>query len=182
MDGTLTDTDLSSAVDGDPAASSRIYRELAPKVLGYLTARGVEDAEAVMQDVFLALFGKLRSITGGIQGLRTLAFSIAHARAVDATRRRAGQPQLGEYDPEADPRTSGSAEAVALDAMGGDVLQLLHRLKPDQRDVLALRIVADLPIDRVAGIMGRSEGSVKQLQRRALANLKNLVADGRVAQ
>ncbi|MDQ1498098.1 MAG: polymerase sigma-70 factor, subfamily, partial [Actinomycetota bacterium] len=41
----------------------------------------------------------------------------------------------------------------------------------DQREVVALRFVADLSLDAVAGLTGRSPGAVKSLQHRALAAL-----------
>ena len=50
---------------------------------------------------------------------------------------------------------------------------MLEGLARDHREVLALRVVADLSIEQVAGIMGKSQGAIKQLQRRALQNLKD---------
>ena len=50
---------------------------------------------------------------------------------------------------------------------------LLAALKTEHREVLLLRIVADLPLEEVATVMGKSVGSVKQLQRRALLALRN---------
>ena len=41
--------------------------------------------------------------------------------------------------------------------------------------MLLLRIVAELPIEQVAEILGKSAGSVKQLQRRGLLKLRELV-------
>jgi RNA polymerase sigma-70 factor (ECF subfamily) len=49
---------------------------------------------------------------------------------------------------------------------------LLDHLGGDQREVLALRIVAGLTVEQVADIMGKSAGAVKQLQRRALITLR----------
>jgi RNA polymerase sigma-70 factor (ECF subfamily) len=49
---------------------------------------------------------------------------------------------------------------------------MLQGLSDEHQEVLALRVVADLSIEQVAGIMGKSEGAIKQLQRRALHNLK----------
>jgi RNA polymerase sigma-70 factor (ECF subfamily) len=45
----------------------------------------------------------------------------------------------------------------------------LGRVTDDQRTVLLLRLVADLPIADTARIVGKSTGAVKTLQRRALA-------------
>ena len=150
------------------------YRELAPVVRGYLRSHGVADPEAVTQDVFVALYPRIGNITGGAAGLRTLVFSIAHARYVDYHRRRAKFPLMAEYDPAEDVRTSASAEdeAVASDAEEG-ILALLEGLSKDQREVITLRVIADLSLEQTAAITGRSVGAVKQLQRRALLNLRS---------
>lgn len=175
----LTDEVVAAARDGDPAACSHIYRELSPGVLGYLRAKGSDDPEALTQEVFLALFSQLNTVSGGSQGLRTFAFSIAHARMVDENRRRARRPHIGSYDPDTDARSSASAESEALAEFGGGrVSQLLELLGAEQGEVLMLRIVADLAIEQVAEIMGKSQGAVKQLQRRALSRLKELVQEG----
>lgn len=56
---------------------------------------------------------------------------------------------------------------------GGEwVTGLLARLAPDQRDVLLLRIVADLTIEQIAQLLGKRPGAVKALQRRGLAAVK----------
>ncbi|WP_309072146.1 RNA polymerase sigma factor [Arthrobacter sp.] len=178
MSSTLTDDLLGAAQAGDTEALNRIYTELSPRILGYLTARGSEDPEALTQDVFLALFSRLPSITGGEQGLRTFAFSMAHARHVDETRRRTRRPALFSYDPSVDHRTTASAESSALGNLTAEgALGHLRSLNSDQSDVLALRIVADLPLDEVARVLGKSTGAVKQLQRRGLHKLKQLLVD-----
>lgn len=169
---------LGAAQSGDPGALNRIYTELSPKILGYLTVRGAEDPEALTQDVFLALFNRLPEIVGGERGLRTFAFSVAHARYVDEARQRSRRPVLLPYDASSDERTTASAEASALTLLASeDTLKNLRALKGDQGEVIALRIVADLPLEEVARVLGKSTGAVKQLQRRGLAKLKELLAD-----
>ena len=49
-----------------------------------------------------------------------------------------------------------------------DVHRLCAGLPDDQRSVLLLRILADLTVEQVAEVMGRSVASVKALQRRGL--------------
>lgn len=148
------------------------YRQHAATVSGYLLSQGLEDPEAVTQDVFLALFPRLAEISGGPDGLRALLFSIAHARVVDHHRRRSRAPTFSEYDPESDLRTTHSAEDAAL-ASHSHVQALLHSLPEDYREVLALRIIADLSLELTAQIMGKTTGAVKQLQRRALTALRS---------
>lgn len=152
------------------------YRELSPRVLGYLRSHGVDDPEAATDDVFLALHRRFASIEGGDDGVRTLIFSIAHARLVDFHRAQARRPSHVPFDVRLDPRQSASAEDTAIDLAGGGATQLLARLGGDQRQVLSLRVIAGLSLEETAQVMDRSVGSIKQLQRRGLESLRSLVA------
>jgi RNA polymerase sigma factor (sigma-70 family) len=168
----LTD-DVLRARARDPELFSILYRTYAPQVLGYLTARGVEDAEAVMQEVFLAVLPRLQAVTGGVAGLRTFVFSVAHARMVDDHRRQQRTPIKLPFEPELDGRQESSAEDEVLQRISPrEVADLLNELPAEQREVLSLRLVAGLTVDQVADIMGKSAGAVKQLQRRALIRLR----------
>lgn len=156
---------------------SLVYRTYASQVLGYLTARGVEDPEAAMQEVFLSVLPRLDTIHGGAAGLRTFIFSIAHARMVDDHRRQSRTPSKLPFEPELDHRKDSSAEAEALERISPrEILNLLDGLPRDQREVLALRLVAGHTVEQTAEAMGRTAGAVKQLQRRALGKLRELSA------
>ena len=172
----LSDDELSAALAGEPSGFSAVYTVISPAVLGYFRARGVEDAEALTQDVFVDVLPKLANVTGGHTGLRTFIFSVAHARLVDHRRRAERMPHLAEYDPRDDVRYSMSAEDEALGSLGG-ISDTLARLNEEQREVLVLRIVADLSIEQVAGIMDKTPGAIKQLQRRGLSALRELVTE-----
>jgi RNA polymerase sigma factor (sigma-70 family) len=158
----------------DPALLfTAAYNEFSGPVFGYLRARGVDDPEAVTQDVFLALYPKLDSLRGGLQGAKALLFSIAHARMVDHYRKRERTPDSAPYESDLDSRCAPSAEDQAFGhGEGLGVSELLADLNPDYREVLALRVVADLSLEETADIMGKSQGAVKQLQRRALSALR----------
>ena len=172
MTDALTD-DVLRARARDPELFSIVYRTYAPQVLGYLTARGVEDAEAIMQEVFVAVLPRLQTVTGGVAGLRTFVFSVAHARMVDDHRRQQRTPIKLPFEPELDGRQASSAEDEVLQRISPqEVADLLDDLPAEQREVLSLRLVAGLTVDQVAAVMGKSAGAVKQLQRRALIRLR----------
>ncbi|MEZ2391380.1 RNA polymerase sigma factor [bacterium RCC_150] len=169
----LADEYLQTDVDDPALLFTAAYNNFSGPVFGYLRARGVEDPEAVTQDVFLALYPKLETLQGGLQGAKTLLFSIAHARMVDHYRKRERTPDATPYEPEFDARSAPSAEDQAFGHGGGlGVTDLLADLNTDYREVLALRVVADLSVEETAAIMGKSQGAVKQLQRRALSALR----------
>lgn len=178
---------LPAAQAGQAWALRVLYDELSPRVHGYLRTRGASEPEDLTSEVFLAVFPRLATVTGGAAGLRTLVFSVAHARLVDDLRRQSRrQPNVPLIPTQADgghdTRTAPSAEDEAMDRLAGErARELLAVLPPDQRDVLALRILSDLTVEQVAAVIGRSAGAVKQLQRRGLVTLRAHLQAGQVA-
>jgi RNA polymerase sigma-70 factor (ECF subfamily) len=169
---------LPAAQAGEAWALRALYDQLAPKVQAYLRVRGASEPEDLTSEVFLTVFPKLATISGGAAGLRTFTFSVAHARLVDDLRKRSRREPTVPYDPAADPRTAASSEDDALVAVqSARVRMLLDSLVPDQRDVLVLRILGDLTVEQVATALGKSEGAVKQLQRRGLLTLRRTLDD-----
>ena len=172
----ISDEVVDAAASGDCVAFRDVYDALAGPVLGYLASRGVEDPEGLASEVFLAVWPRLGDLHGGACGLRTLVFSIAHARAVDDARRRARRPCTLPYQPEDDDRTAESAEHLAVRSLEAErALALLGELNEEQRAVISLRIIGDLNLDQTAEVTGKTIASVKQLQRRGLLRLRALM-------
>lgn len=164
---------------GRPWGLRAVYEELAPRVHGYLRARGASEPEDLTSEVFLTVFSRLATVTGGASGLRTLVFSVAHARLVDDLRRRSRRGDAVPYEPWHDERTAPSPEDEVVDRIqSAELRALLHQLPDEQRDVLLMRLVADLSVEQTAAAVGRSAGAVKQLQRRGLLALRALLQDG----
>lgn len=153
------------------------YREYGSRVLGYLRAHGVDDPEAVTQEVFLSLYARIDDVTGGEAGVRALVFTIAHARLVDHFRAIARRPILSPYVVEDDRRISESAEQRVMSASSDDTaVAMLDGLADDQREVIALRVIVGLSLAETGEVMGRSEGAIKQLQRRGLEHLRHRIS------
>ena len=171
---------LAAARQNTPAAFDELYRSLAPAVAAYVRAQG-GDADDITSEVFLAVFSRIGSFQGDESQFRSWVFTIAHHRIVDARRRTARRPPPMSLEAEDRPETSTpphpSAEDVAVGALGLDQMKaVLDGLAPDQRDVLVLRVIADLSVDQVAAALGKQPGAVKALQRRALAALRRQMA------
>jgi RNA polymerase sigma factor (sigma-70 family) len=70
------------------------------------------------------------------------------------------------------PAGAEDPEELAFEPLEGSrLLPALQRLAPDQREVLLLRMAAELTIPEVAAALGKTTGAVKALQHRGLANL-----------
>lgn len=161
-----------AARSGGGWAFERLYALLAPAVAGYLRTQGADDPEDLTSEVFVRVFRGIGSFEGDGQAFRSWVFTIAHHRLVDDLRRRGRRVAARPLEP-GDDIVGGDAEQEALDSLAvGRVAALLGGLTPDQRDVLALRVVADLSIEETAQILGKRPTAVKALQRRALAALR----------
>jgi RNA polymerase sigma factor (sigma-70 family) len=175
------DAVLAAAHDGAPWALERMFTALAPAVTGYLRVQGSAEPEDLTSEVFVAILRNLRNFQGDEAGFRSWVFTIAHRRLLDERRRRARRPLPEPLTGTADAvaRESPAADDVegAIDrSLGAErVRALCDRLVPDQRDVLLLRLLGDLSIEQIAGMVGKSKGAVKALQRRGLAAVGRLL-------
>ena len=159
---------------------AQVYRELAPAVLGYLRSQRVPDPEDALGEVFLQVARDIGRFSGDAAALRRWVFSIAHNRAMDAHRRATRnrstlEAELSEAAAGAGERTVAAAPPDPFDPV---LVDALATLSADQREVVVLRFVADLPLEAVAKITGRRVGAVKALQHRALENLRRAVSSG----
>jgi RNA polymerase sigma-70 factor (ECF subfamily) len=146
-------------------SAGEVYRELAPAVLGYLRAQRASDPEDVLGEVFLQVARDLGRFHGDAAALRRWVFAIAHNRLQDARRREGRRP------PVATGAVPDRPAPAAPDRLDPGLVEALWTLTPEQREVLVLRFVADLPLDDVARITHRRTGAVKALQHRALEAL-----------
>jgi RNA polymerase sigma-70 factor (ECF subfamily) len=164
----------------EPAAVTRIYTAYAPALFRFFMA-AVGDrptAEDLTGDVFKSAIEDLPRFRGPVEALGGWLFRIAHYDLSDYRRRQARrlvQP-LDDLLEEASLAGAMDPEELALDRVEGDrVLAALRQLTPDQREVLLLRLVADLTAPEVARILNKSTDAVKALQHRGLASLARLL-------
>jgi RNA polymerase sigma factor (sigma-70 family) len=173
--GDRFDEVLIRAQRGDDDALEVIYRDLAPLVLGYLRSNGARDPEDITSETFVALVRNISTFEGGESALRSWVLTIAHRRLVDSFRSRARRPEDPALPDEVQARMApnlATAETEALDELANKGIgDALAQLTDDQRAVITLRILADVPIKDVAEILGKPETAVKSLQHRALASL-----------
>ena len=157
---------------GNPNAGA-VYRQLAPAVLGYLRSQRVPEPDDVLGEVFVQVARDLRRgrFKGDETALRRWVFSIAHNRAMDAHRRR----KRDRSTPSDDLVDARIAEPPP-DPVDPELVEALATLSADQREIVLLRFIADLPIEAVARITGRTPGAVKALQHRGLENLRRSVS------
>ena len=147
----------------DRPRAAQAYRDLAPAVLGYLRALRVREPEDVLGEVFVQVVRDIGRFRGDDAALRRWVFSIAHNRVMDAHRRFRRRPP-----PMLEPIVDTGEAPPPHDPFAPELIAALAALTLDQREVVVLRFVADLSLEAVARITGRTVGAVKVLQHRAI--------------
>ena len=159
--------------DDPRRVAAAAYRELAPAVLGYLRSQRVPDPEDVLGEVFLHVARDIGRFSGDDAALRRWVFSIAHNRSMDAHRKAKRDRSTLEAE-----ITEGRVAPVDAprEPIDPELIAALATLSDDQREVVVLRFVADLPLEAVAKITRRTPGAVKAMQHRAMDNLRKAVS------
>lgn len=160
--------------DADAAVESLYathYRRLVR--LSVLLVHDVETAEEVVQDSFVAMHGRWRSLREPEKGLAYLRQTVVN-RSRSVLRRRGIQAR---YVPPVAPHRSGADEDVLVAERRAAVLQALRELPGRQREVLALRYYLDLSEADIAETLGISRGAVKSHASRGAAALRSLMED-----
>jgi RNA polymerase sigma-70 factor (ECF subfamily) len=149
----------------------RIYRDLAPAVLGYLRGSGAAEPEDLLGDVFVAVVRGLPDCSDDAAALRRWVFTVAHHRLVDERRKAATRAGDVTLDTQPDPLVDDCYDDVLSRLSASPAVRALASLTADQRAVVLLRDVADLSVADTALVLGKKPGSVKTTHRRALAAL-----------
>ena len=144
--------------------------QLARRVLARLGLHG-PDLEDSVQDVRLRL---LRSAPPD-ELLSPWVARVAHNVAIDHHRAVRRRRNLVTRLAAAAPVPNPEPDPVARLAVAGG----LRRLRPEHREVLALRFLAGLPLREIAVVLRVPEGTVKSRLHRASAALRLVLDEGR---
>ena len=158
---------LIEAAQADPARFVEIYERHVDRIYAFVTRRA--ENRAVAEDITSEVFEQaLRTIPRfEWRGVPVAAwlFRIAANALADHWRERARDAN------ETPPDVPDSSELEDIDRRIA-LYQEVERLPDLQRQVIQMRFVEEKSIREVAAALGRSEGAVKQLQLRALENLR----------
>jgi len=160
----------------DEAALAEVYDRYSPLIYRYaMRLLGQADlAEECVSETFSRLLTGLRGGQGPQQYLQAYLYRIAHNWITDHYRRQ--PPPTLPLEPELEAGSEADPVHTAAQRLEQDkVRAALGLLTPEQRQVVMLRFVEDLPNEAVAQAVGKPVGAVKALQHRALAALRRIL-------
>src|SRR5262245_47494216 len=167
---------LIEAAQQDPLRFAALYEKHFDRVYAFIARRAGDRAEA--EDLTAEVFHRALENLARFEwrGVPFLAWLLQIARNSLADRWERAAREGREAAPAID---DGMSDATRTDSgMSADVdrraalSELVNRLPHDQQRVIVARFVEQRSIREIATLLGRTEGAVKQLQLRALANLR----------
>lgn len=164
---------LIEAAQADPARFVELYDRYVDRVYAYVSRRTRNRAAA--EDLTSQVFEHALSTIGRFEwrGIPVAAwlFRIAANALADHWK------QIARDAHDLPSEVADAVEAEEIDRRLA-LYQQVGRLPDAQRQVIELRFVAEKSIREVAAALGRSEGAIKQLQLRALENLRKGMGGG----
>jgi RNA polymerase sigma-70 factor (ECF subfamily) len=161
----LDERSLVEAAQADPARFLDLYDRHFHRVYAYVVARTGSRAEGedVTSEVFHRALANLKKFEW--RGVPFIAWLFRIAANELADRRKQAARESGDPPPDIEAPDPDLERRAML-------FQLVERLPADQRRVIEMRFGEGRSILDVAAALGKSDGAVKQLQRRALETLR----------
>jgi len=163
---------LVEAAQRDPSRFAELYERNFDPVYAYVTRRLADrsDVEDVTAEVFRQALVNLGQFEW--RGVPFLAWllRIAANAVTDHWRRVSREQLMPDTDgPEPVPADPADIDAVERRAL---LFRLVRSLPADQRRVIEMRFAEEKSVREIARELNRTEGAVKQLQFRAIQNLR----------
>ena len=162
--------------EGDPVAWESFYERVYPMMLAYSQRRLGYNEEA--RDAVSEALARTVTTVARMAELDTSpdawSFGILRNVVLDIQRRRYREQQIPVSGAIA---TSDPSETLDANAEHENVRRAFAQLNDLERELLELRVVAELSSEQVATVLAMSPGAVRMAQARALAKLRDLMPE-----
>lgn len=160
---------LIEAAQRDASRFSELYERNFERVYAFVVrrVRDRSEAEDVTSEVFHRALANLRRFEWRGAPFAAWLYRMAANAIADSRQKASRETELPDAaDDIEDPIAMRQVEERAA------LFRLVNGLPPDQHRVVIMRFVEQKSIREIAGELRRSEGAIKQLQFRALENLR----------
>ncbi len=165
---------VKKAQKGDQEAFGELYEILIDPVYRYIYYRvNSDDAEDLVETVFLRVWENLRQYRPRKKYFSAWVFRIAHNLVVDHYRAsKAGvTEELGEHLP--DQNRQHNPIKNTQNALSKEVLkEAISKLKKPYQEIIVHKFINELSNKELSEVLGKSEGSLRIMQYRALKALR----------
>jgi len=165
------------ARERDRAAFAEIFDHFAPRVKSFMMRKGAsaELAEDLVQETMIAVWSKAALYVPERGAASTWVFTIARNLRIDRLRRESAAhfTDLEDFDAPSDDMPGD--EAMNRSQEDSHVARALAQIPPEQRELLILSYVDDVPQSMIAERLNLPLGTVKSRMRLAYRRLRKLL-------
>ncbi len=159
---------VEEAVRGSDTAFTILWRHHQPRMVRYL-ATFTNEPEDLCSEAWIKIAHSIKTFHGDASAFKGWIYTIARNCAIDLARKksRAGiAVELSEED------WVGENSSVV------EIMDVIRRLPQEYAEIILLRIVADLDVNDVAEITGKTPSNVRVMTHRGLKQLNEMLQAG----
>lgn len=165
------------ATSKDRMAFATVFDHFAPRVKSFMMRKGSnpEQAEDLVQETMIAVWSKAAMFSTEKGSVSTWIFTIARNLRIDKLRRERSQLYTDLEDFDTPDLSTGAEEALGRSQEDNQVVQALAQIPMEQRDLLILSFVEDVPQSEIALRLGIPLGTVKSRMRLGYQRLRKIL-------
>lgn len=177
----MTETQVQELVErtkqGDKDAFAGLYEQYVDAIYRYIYFRvSADDAEDLVETVFVRAWEKIGAYKQTKDNFSSWLFRIAHNLVIDYYRSRKTIESITEEYQEY--RAEYHPGIMTERGLESDVLKRgMAGLREEYQEILILKYINELSNKEIAGLLDKSEGSLRILQFRALRALKSALEE-----
>jgi RNA polymerase sigma-70 factor (ECF subfamily) len=168
------------AQNRDRQAFAQLFDHFAPRLKSFMMRKNAsaELAEDLVQEAMIAVWTKAAMYEPSKGSVTTWVFTIARNLRIDRIRRDVHMPttELGDYDEPSD--APEGEELLGRKQEGGLVARALQSIPEEQRQILVLSFVEEIPQSEIATRLSIPLGTVKSRMRLAYGHLRRILETG----
>lgn len=170
MDNKQLSKCFSEIRNGDYSSFDAIYCDMSIPIftISFRILQSKEDAEDVMQDVFVKLFDKPPN--ADVTNIRAWIFKIVHNLAIDRKRK------MSRLDCVSDIEIDNLSTNVSIDTTI-NIEKAVMQLHVDERAIITYHINAELKFREISDIMAIPLGTVLWRYRKAIEKLRKILSE-----
>ncbi len=169
------------AQDRDRQAFGQLFDHFAPRLKSFMMRKNTsaELAEDLVQEALIAVWNKAALYEPSKGSVTTWVFTIARNLRIDRIRRdmHMQTTELGDYDEPSE--APEGEELLGRKQEDGLVARALQSIPQEQREILVLSFVEDMPQSEIASKLSIPLGTVKSRMRLAYGHLRRILETGR---
>jgi len=159
-------------VKGDKEAFSKIYDIYADKLYRFVYFKvKAEDIEDLVELCFLKAWDKRKSYNPKKSSLNSWLYTIARNSVIDYYRVSKVVDEL-DVNIRDDKKIANPKVVTEENLTAGIIREAIYELPENYRDLVWLRFIDDLSYAELAGVLSKSESTIRVMQFRAMKKLK----------